>query len=151
VSDALSELAARLRGEDRLLACATADADPSERTPLGDEAASGPRTAGHAADYALLVEAIREGHLAHYGEGRVLRSDDADLELLAGDHLYALGLDRLAQLGDLASVEVLAGVIARCAQAHAEDRPQDAEEAWQRGVAAVAARGGAGSEARPNV
>ena len=150
MSTPLEALAASLRAEDRLLASA-ATAPDGAPTPHGDAAASGARTRAHAQDYSLLVEAIREGYLVHYGEGRVLRSDDPDLELLAGDHLYALGLDRLAELGDLTSVEILAGVIARCAQAHAEGRAEDAEAAWRAGVAAVAARGGAASETGPNV
>ena len=47
-----------------------------------------------------MVEAVREGYLLHYGEPRLLAGHDADLALLAGDYLYALGLDRLAALGD---------------------------------------------------
>jgi hypothetical protein len=147
---ALVDLAARLRAADGLLASVTTDPDDGIPTPLGDHAASGERTRERGDEYALLVEAIREGYLVHYDEGRVLRAPDTDLALLAGDHLYALGLDRLARLGDLTSVQVLAGVIARCAQAHAEGRPQDAEAAWQAGVRAVAERGGAPSGAGPN-
>ena len=113
-------LAERLRSEGGLLAAATADADV-------------PFTAD---------EAIREGELTHYGDARVLRTDDADLALLAGDHLYALGLADLAERGDLESVSILAGVIARCAQAHAEGTPADAGDAWRRGAAAVGARTG---------
>jgi len=142
VTAALEDLAARLRAEGGLLAGATTDPPPGAAAELGATAASGPRTSRDAATYALLVEAIREGALAHYGEGRVLRSPDPDLELLAGDHLYALGLDLLAGLGDLESVAVLAGVIARCAQAHAEGRPEEAAEAWRSGARAVAERGG---------
>ena len=77
-------------------------------------------------------EAIREGELAHYGEARVLRTDDHDLALLAGDHLYALGLAELAAAGDLDGIRRLAAIIARCAQAHAEGRPEDAAAAWER-------------------
>jgi hypothetical protein len=58
-------------------------------------------------------------------------TDDRDLAILAGDHLYALGLSRLAARGDLDAVAALSAVIARCAQAHAEERPQDAEAAWR--------------------
>ena len=43
-----------------------------------------------------MVEAVREGYLLHYGDGRVVRGADPDLALLAGDYLYALGLERLA-------------------------------------------------------
>ena len=47
---------------------------------------------------------------------------DADLRLLAGDALYALGLARLAELGDLPAVAELADLIALCARAHARGR-----------------------------
>jgi hypothetical protein len=142
VTDALRGLAARLRGDGGLLAGATADPAPDADDSLGAAAAAGVHTRADAHEYALLVEAIREGYLAHYGEGRVLRTEDADLELLAGDHLYALGLERLAALGDLESVTILAGVIAHGARAHAEHRPADAETVWHAGVREVAARGG---------
>ena len=75
--------------------------------------------------------AVREGERAHYARGEVLHTDDADLALLAGDHLYALGLAELAAAGDLAGVRRLAAIIARCAQAHAEGRPEDATAAWE--------------------
>ena len=142
MTDALRELAVRLRGDGGLLAGATAEPAPDADASLGAAAAAGPRTRADADEYALLVEAIREGYLAHYGAARVLRTDDADLELLAGDHLYALGLERLAALGDLDSVAILAGVIAQGARAYAEHRPADAEAAWHAGVQEVAARGG---------
>jgi hypothetical protein len=141
---ALDRLAAELREADGLLAGATHDPARDADGSLGEIASAGDPA------YALLVEAIREGYLAHYGEGRVLRSPDADLELLGGDHLYALGLDRLAELGDLESVKILAGVIARCAQAHAEGVPAEADEAWRSGAAAVAARHTSGSASGPN-
>jgi hypothetical protein len=91
---------------------------------------------GHVTDYELVVELIREGYLVHYGAGRVVRTDDPDLALLAGDRLYALGLARLAELGDLGAVTRLADLIAECAQAQAADDPERAERAWaDRGVA----------------
>jgi hypothetical protein len=145
----LLALADGLRADGGLLAGATVDPAPGAAAPLGERAASGRATGTRAADYALLVEAIHEGYLAHYGQGRVLRSPDPDLELLAGDHLYAQGLERLADLGDLEAVEILAGVIASCAQAHAEGRPQDAAEAWRTGAEAVARRGAPRSEPGP--
>ena len=67
----------------------------------------------------------------------MLRPDDPDLALLAGDRLYALGLARLAELGDLEAVDVLAGVISRAAQAHAEGDPDAARAAWEAGARAV--------------
>ena len=44
-----------------------------------------------------MVEAVREGYLLHYGGAAVVAGADPDLELLAGDYLYALGLERLAR------------------------------------------------------
>ena len=123
---ALQELAATLREEGGLLAAEVVDSGAP--TPHGD--AAGP-------DYALLVEAIREGYLQHYGEGRVVRAADPDLSLLAGDRLYALGLERLAALGDLDAVVELADVISLCAQSHAEGDPPRAAAVWDAGAAAV--------------
>ncbi len=82
-------------------------------------AASGPRAAGSEGEYELLLEMILEGSRLHYGCPRVLRRADPDLALLLGDQLYALGLARLAALGDLEAVAELADVISLVAQAHA--------------------------------
>jgi hypothetical protein len=136
----LGRLAEALRAQGGLLAGAldgAAPAAPPGDPGLGALAAAGPRAAGHRADLAFVVEAVREGYLLHYGAGRLLRDDDRDLMLLAGDHLYALGLARLAALGDLDAVAELADVISLSAQAHAEGRPDLAEAAWAGGAAAV--------------
>lgn len=74
--------------------------------------------------------AVQEGERAHYTTCEVLHTDDPDLALLAGDHLYALGLADLAERGDLEGITRLAGIIARCARAHAEGRPGDAAAEW---------------------
>jgi hypothetical protein len=100
-------------------------------------AASGPRVAGRAAEYELLLEMIFEGSLLHYGTARVVHTDDPDLALLLGDQLYALGLVQLAELGDLEAVDALATVISRLAQAHAEGDSQRAAEAWNQGARAI--------------
>jgi hypothetical protein len=142
----LERLAAALRAEGGLLAGATADPAPGAPASHGAAAAAGPRGSREPEQYALLVEAIREGHLLHYGGARVLRTADDDLALLAGDRLYALGLEVLSGLGDLDAVRVLADTIAAAARAHAEGRPEDAEAAWQAGAAAV---GGAGRASAP--
>src|SRR5206468_2477249 len=125
---ALERLAEALRDEGGLLAAALVAADGA---PEPHGAAAGER-------YALIVEAIREGYLEHYATGRVVRPDDPDLALLAGDRLYALGLERLAALGDLDAVAELADVISLCAQAHAEGDPGRAQAVWKAGAAAVA-------------
>lgn len=100
-------------------------------------AASGPRASGHRAEYELLLEMIYEGSLLHYGRPRVVRTEDPDLALLLGDQLYALGLSRLAALGDLEAVDVLADVISALAQAHAEGEPERAESIWRAGARAI--------------
>ena len=68
----------------------------------------------------------------------MVRPEDPDLALLAGDRLYALGLERLAGLGDLEAVTELADVISLCAQAHAEGDPARAQAIWAAGADAVA-------------
>jgi hypothetical protein len=124
---ALERLAATLREEGGLLAETVTDASGAPE-PHG-EAAGG--------EYALIVEAIREGYLEHYAAGRVVRPEDPDLALLAGDRLYALGLERLAALGDLDAVTELADVISLSAQAHAEGDAARAEAIWQAGARAL--------------
>ena len=84
---------------------------------------------GRYADFVL--DAVREGYEMHYGTPRAFAGMDDDLRLLAGDALYALGLSRLAQTGDLAAVAELADLISACAQAHAEGRPEQAEKRWK--------------------
>jgi hypothetical protein len=100
-------------------------------------AAAGPRAAGREREYELLLEMILEGSLLHYGSPRLVRSDDPDLALLLGDQLYALGLSRLAELGDLDAVSELADLISLLAQAQAASEPELAEAVWQAGAAAI--------------
>jgi hypothetical protein len=114
-------LADTLRGEGGLLAAAV---DPDAP---GD--GEGP--------YAAVLAAVREGYEQHYGQGRVLRTEDRDLALLAGDRLYALGLALLAERGDLPAVAVLADLISQCASAHADGAPARAEAAWHRARTAL--------------
>ena len=118
-------------GEEREIA---APAD-GERAEL---AAAGPRAAAHAEDVEVAVAAVEEGYHLHYGGSRALDIDDPDLALLAGDRLYALGLARLAAIGDLTAIAELADVIALGAQAHAAGDRELADAAWQAGVAAIA-------------
>jgi hypothetical protein len=79
----------------------------------------------------FVLEAVYEGYLMHYGEPRAFIGMDDDLRLLAGDALYALGLARLAETGDLEAVAVLSDLISASAQAQAEGRPEDAEALWE--------------------
>ena len=100
-------------------------------------AATGPRTRGREREYELLIVMILEGYRLHYGEPLVVCPDDADLALLLGDQLYALGLARLAELGDLEAVEELADVISLAAQAHSSSDPDLAQAVWEAGAASV--------------
>jgi hypothetical protein len=79
---------------------------------------------------AFSLEAVYEGFLLHYREPRAFAGMDADLRLLAGDTLYALGLDHLAREGDLEAVAELSDLISRCAQAEAEGERARADALW---------------------
>ena len=78
----------------------------------------------------FVLEAVYEGYLLHYGAPRLFEGMDGDLRLLAGDALYALGLARLAESGDLPAVAELSDLISRSAQAHAEGRGEAVEPLW---------------------
>jgi hypothetical protein len=94
---------------------------------------------------AFTMEAVYEGFLLHYREPRVFEPTmDPDLRLLAGDALYALGLERLAEAGDLAAVAELADLISLCARAEAEGRPEAIGPLWEATLAALAPSGGPG-------
>jgi hypothetical protein len=112
------------------------DADEVVRSPP-QLAAAGPRASGHRDEYELLLEMIFEGSLLHYGAPRAVKVDDPDLALLLGDQLYALGLSRLAELGDLDAVAELADVISLLAQARAASDEALANAVWEAGVAAI--------------
>lgn len=134
-ADALRALAAQLReGETPISAHVV---DPAGDPTLGPLAAAGPRAAAAPGEYSLVVESVREAYLLHYGEPRLLAGHDADLALLAGDYLYALGIERLAALGDAAAVGELAELISDCAQLHAEGREDEAPGRWRSAALAI--------------
>jgi len=137
----LASLAALLRDGENVITPHVVDSD--EEPTLGALAAAGPRAAKAPGEYLLLVEAIREGYLLHYESPRLLKGADSDLRLLAGDYLYALGLERLAARGDLEAVGELADLISLVAQIHAEDEPGTSDERipalWLASTVAVAA------------
>ncbi|HEX9967770.1 MAG TPA: hypothetical protein VGB06_07480 [Solirubrobacterales bacterium] len=123
---ALRALANRLRGEETPISPHVVEPDERADLSVGEE-------------YAPVVESVREGYLLHYGESRLLAGHDADLGLLAGDYLYALGIERLAARGDARAVGVLAELIGRCAQLHAEGREAEAPALWRDAVASLGA------------
>jgi hypothetical protein len=79
--------------------------------------------------HALGLETIYEGYLVHYGRPRLFAPPDRDAALLLGDYLYAHGLVRIAESGDVKAVADLAELISRCAQLRAEGLEGDGE-AW---------------------
>jgi hypothetical protein len=120
-----------------VLADLAADRERLARPGPAQVAAAGPRARGQELEYELLLEMILEGYRLHYDEALVLRTDDVDLSLLLGDQLYALGLSRLAALGDLDAVTELADVISLAAQAHATSDRELARAVWDAGAACV--------------
>ncbi len=132
----LSEL---LREQGGLMASLLSDSSPPPQHVDGPAqlAAAGPRAGAHREDYELLIEAIYEGYLLHYGSARVVVAPEADLGLLAGDRLYAIGLSRLVGLGDLAAVAELADVITLSALAQGDGQHELAQAIWVAGACAV--------------
>ena len=126
--NALQTLADQLRAEDTPISPHVVD--PVEPPELGSLAGGG--------DYALVVESVYEGYLCHYGEPRLLVGQDPDLALLAGDYLYALGLDRLATLGDTGAVKVLADLISECARLEAEGEREGISDLWREAIKQIA-------------
>ncbi|HZB24353.1 MAG TPA: hypothetical protein VE444_10965 [Gaiellaceae bacterium] len=77
--------------------------------------------------YALGLETIYEGYLVHYGRSRLFRARDDAVALLLGDYLYAHGLVRIAELGEVEAIEALSALIAECAHLRAEGAPGDGD------------------------
>jgi hypothetical protein len=144
-ADTLRTLAEQLRIEDSVVSPYVTE--PVAQAALGELAAAGPAAQGDPAAYALVIESVREGYLLHYGEPRVVVGADSDLRLLAGDYLYALGLERLAGLGDLPAVLELSDLISLGAQLNAEapgpPPPEAGEALWLASTAAITAGDGA--------
>jgi hypothetical protein len=124
------QLVDALKAQGGILAEVVGQPDAAAEPGPAQRAAAGPRAAAAPAEYELLLEMILEGSRLHYGSPRVVKTDDPDLALLLGDQLYALGLARLAGLGDLEAVRILAETIASLAQAHAEGQAGRGEEIW---------------------
>ena len=137
MSDPVAAVAARVRSEGGLLAGALAPVPVAEPAGWGRLAATGPLAGPDAATIAESVEAVREGYLLHRGCPRIFEAGDRDLALLAGDRLYALGLEGLARAGRLDAVAELASVIACCAHAAAAGDEELAEAAWEAGATGI--------------
>ena len=79
--------------------------------------------------FALALETIYEGYLVHYGRSRLFAPPGIDEAILLGDYLYAHGLVRMADTGELDAVAALAQLISTCAHLRAEDAAGDGD-AW---------------------
>ncbi len=135
----LHTLAQQLEAEQSVISPHVADPEKADPA-LGLLAAAGPRASEARGEYALVIESVREGYLLHYSEPRVVVGADPDLALLAGDYLYALGLERLAALGDLEAIRELSDLISLSAQLHAAaGGVQVANALWLGSVTAIAA------------
>jgi hypothetical protein len=134
--ESLKILADQLRSEDTPISPHVVE--PGDEPELGLRVASGPRAGADPTEYALVVEAVREGYLLHYGRPRMLRGHDPDLALLAGDYLYALGIERLAALGDTEAVHVLAELISTCARLHTEEGEDRVTAVWEKAIEEIA-------------
>ncbi|HEX6602658.1 MAG TPA: hypothetical protein VF030_08445 [Solirubrobacterales bacterium] len=130
--NALQTLADQLRAEETPISPHVVD--PTEPPELGELAGGG--------EYALVVEAVREGYLLHYEQPRLLAGHDPDLALLAGDYLYALGLDRLAALNDTRTVAILSDLISDCARLQAEGETASIPGRWREAAEKIAASTG---------
>lgn len=93
--------------------------------------------------FALALETIYEGYLVHYGHPRLFAPPGPDEAILLGDYLYAHGLVRVADTGELDAVAALADLIATCAHLRAEGAGGDGD-AW---IATCRRLGGDATEA----
>jgi hypothetical protein len=130
-----------------LVAEVAASADPALREYAVPEPGPGRFNGsnGLGAERAFVLEAVYEGYLLHYETPRAFKGMDADLRLLAGDSLYALGLERLAASGDIEAVRELSDLISLCAFVQAQGRPELAEELWQATTRLLSGDGGQGA------
>jgi hypothetical protein len=130
MSDVYEKIAAEAAAESTLWSAVLRDAAERDAgavfSPLAD------------ARYALGLETIYEGYLCHYGRPRLFAPRDDETALLLGDYLYAHGLVRIANTGNVDAVAELAGLISLCARLRAENEGGDGE-AWAATALALSA------------
>ena len=90
--------------------------------------------------FALGIETIYEGYLAHYGQPRLFAPSSEKTALLLGDYLYAHGLVRIAEMGSVEAVRDLAELISLCAHLQASSANPPDGAVWA-ATAALLARG----------
>lgn len=107
---------------------------------------------GHpgAGDYRFALEFIFEGYLLHYGRSRILTERPADFCLLAGDYMFAKGLERIARLQEADCVKMFADLVSICAGVRCNElKPELALEAWAIAALSLAARAAANATEMP--
>jgi hypothetical protein len=142
---ALRQIAERLRLQDTVISSHVVE--PAAEPVFGPLAASGPRATSAPGEYAFVVESIREGYELHYGSPRILAGQDEDLSLLAGDYLYALGLERLAAMRDSEAVAELSDLISLSAACQGRGAEAALPALWLAASVAVGCGGGEVHEA----
>lgn len=116
-----------------------APGDPNLSAPAGSgsriEAVS---TNGHCR---FGLEYIFEGYLLHYGQSRLLSPGSPDFNLLAGDYMYARGLDHISRLNDPACIKMFANLVSLCSYVSCEKLPPVlALRAWTATTLCLAAK-----------
>jgi len=138
----LEAIRADAAAEDARLAAGLADAHGATAGPGFSDLfrlAVGDDRAGDE-DYLFALEYVCEGYLLHYGASRLFAGGDPEFALLAGDYMYARGLDRLTSRGDLAGIGLLSGLISFCSLVHCEGLDATlAADAWAVTTLALAA------------
>ena len=108
--DALDALAEQLRDEGSVISPHVVEPGAT-RPSLGLLAAAGPRARGAPASTRSSSRRSARATSSTTASRGCVAGADPDLALLAGDYLYALGLERLAALGDLEAVRELSDLI----------------------------------------
>ena len=136
-----------MRRSRRLVSSSTAETIASEaclESPLWEAALRGPPewepvfSPLAPRSFELGLETVYEAYLVHYGKPRLFAPGDESERILLGDYLYAHGLVRIAEVGGVDAVAVMAELISRCAALRATEGEGDGD-AW---VAAARSLGG---------
>ncbi len=135
--DTIAEEAAE---ESPLWGAALRPAEERERVPVFSALADD--------RYALGLETIYEGYLLHYGVPRLFAPADRDTAVLLGDYLYAHGLVRIAELGEVAVVAELAELLSLCAQLRADGEAAADGDVWAATIALLGSDDGRLAAAR---
>ena len=138
----LLALAAQLREEETPISPHVVD--PAAPAELGELAAAGPRAAAAPAEYALVVEAVREGYLLHYGSPGCWPATTPTSPCSPATISTRSASIASPPSATPIAVAILADLISRCAHLHAErpDRRGDPRPLALRGRSPLPAEPG---------